>query len=175
MTVELVARVPTACEEWFWWYRARFALLWDVLSNELRYSPEQSAVLAGAVMGLWVREVGWRRITTGEGRGCLHEWNFNAGNIHGSFQNRSFASPEGNARSRAYPSRWAATVDSVAVMSTGIYRAAWDALAGGVIGSAEWYGQVLQAGYAPFSEASVAEYQGVLDLIPRRNRERYTG
>lgn len=143
------------------WLQARFVLA----ARELRdrgFPLDESLEIARALVGLWVSEVGW----TGRG-----ERNFNPGNITGSSPHGYFVivrSSPGPTRFRAYATAEEGVSDAVTVLSTGRYRAAFDALARRQLDAARWYDAILRAGYTQWTPRMVENYRSILRLIPSK-------
>lgn len=142
------------------WLRSRFELLYLTL-RDLGLPADAALWTARAVLALWVSEVGWNE-REGAGESC-----HNPGNITGASPYGFFRIPGNVRRFRAYENETDGVRDAVAVLSTGRYRAAWDALIRGGY-PFEWYAAILRAGYTAFAQGLVDEYEGVLRLLPRK-------
>lgn len=142
------------------WAASRFELLYLTL-RDLGLPVEESLHTARAVLALWVTETGWQESPN------AGESNFNAGNITGASPYGFFRIPGNARRFRAYADDTDGVRDAVVVLSTGRYRAAWDAL---VVGGdpVEWYSAILRAGYTGWAQGLVDTFASVLRRIPQR-------
>lgn len=142
------------------WSALRFEQLFLTL-RDVGLPAIEAMHAARAVLALWITETGWQESTQ------AGEQNFNPGNITGSSPYGYFAIPGNSRHFRAYAEDVEGVADAVVVLSTGRYRAAWDAL---VLGGdpVEWYGAILRAGYTGWSQGLVNQYASVLRRIPQR-------
>lgn len=142
------------------WSAERFELAYLAL-REAGLPTLEALHAARALIVLWVTETGWQESsTTGES-------NFNPGNITGHSPYGFFRIPGNSRRFRAYAEAVDGVRDAIVVLSTGRYRAAWDAL---VVGGDPvlWYDAILRAGYTGWSQGLVDQFASVSRRIPRR-------
>ncbi len=142
------------------WSASRFELLYLTL-RDLGLPALEALHAARAVLALWITETGWNESPT------AGESNFNAGNITGHSPYGWFRIPGNPRHFRAYADDTDGVRDAVVVLSTGRYRAAWDAL---VVGGdpVEWYSAILRAGYTGWAQGLVDTFASVLRRIPQR-------
>lgn len=142
------------------WSASRFELLYLTL-RDLGLPALEALRMARAVLALWITETGWNESPAGG------ESNYNAGNITGHSPYGWFKIPNNPRHFRAYADDTDGVRDAVVVLSTGRYRAAWDALAVGG-DPVEWYSAILRAGYTGWAQGLVDTFAGVLRRIPQR-------
>lgn len=142
------------------WSALRFEQLFLTL-RDVGLPAIEAMHVARAVLALWITETGWQESTQSG------EQNFNPGNITGSSPYGYFTIPGNSRHFRAYAEDVEGVADAVVVLSTGRYRAAWDALVlgGDPVG---WYDAILRAGYTGWSQGLVNQYASVLRRIPQR-------
>jgi hypothetical protein len=142
------------------WAASRFELLYLTL-RDLGLPVDESLHTARAVLALWITETGWQESPN------AGESNFNAGNITGASPYGFFRIAGNTRRFRAYADDTDGVRDAVVVLSTGRYRAAWEAL---VVGGdpVEWYSAILRAGYTGWAQGLVDTFASVLRRIPQR-------
>jgi hypothetical protein len=142
------------------WSAERFELLYRTL-RDVGLPPENARHTARAVLALWITETGWNESAEGG------ESNFNPGNITSAGPYGYFRIPGNPRRFRAYADAGDGVRDAVRVLSTGRYRAAWDALV--QLGApVSWYDAILRAGYTAHTPALVEQYANMMARIPRR-------
>lgn len=139
------------------WTVSRFAALRDFLAAR-GLDAARAAAVAAAVVAHWARETGWGR----------SEWLYNVGNIKafrgwtGLYQ----VLPDGLSY-RAYQSLRDGVADTVALLESPRYRAAWDQLAADGDG-ARWYDAIMRAGWHPWAQESLDEYRAVRAMVRDR-------
>lgn len=118
---------------------------------------------AAALLSHYTRETGWGR----------SEHNFALGNIRWT---QGVGGPafyqQGSDDPTPRPYRAFGSLDdgaraAVALASSGRYAGAWSALQGGAP-ETEWYARLMDAGWHPYSDASLDDYAGVLRSVRAR-------
>lgn len=139
------------------WTRSRY----DALRSAMAAVDDRNVyrdAAAAAIVAHWARETGWGRA----------EWNFNVGNIK-AFNNWTglYQRLADGLLYRAYPDIGSGIADTLTLLRSSRYRAAWDYLLSTGDGRG-WYDRLMHAGWHPWSEAALTEF----DSIRNRVRER---
>lgn len=137
------------------WTRARYAAALARLSAS--YDPAVAAHMATALVTQWALECGWGRA----------EWDFNLGNITPGSNYQGDVHRLSNGRLyRAYASLDAGLTDTLRLLGSHLYAAAFARLAAGA-DPVDWYSDLMHAGWNPWSQRDLDEYRGTLASVRR--------
>lgn len=137
------------------WTRSRYDAALARLSVD--HDAATAARMATALVTQWALECGWGRA----------EWDFNLGNITPGSSWRGDVHRLSNGRLyRAYASLDAGLTDTLRLLGSHLYAAAFARLAAGA-DPVDWYSDLMHAGWNPWSAETLDTYRGTLASVRR--------
>ena len=132
------------------WVRTRHAAIVAELVR-MGWAFAAAWVAAISILAHYTRECGWGRA----------EYNYSLGNIRAFGWSGLFHVLSDHLDYRAYPTLAEGVRGNLALASGGRYAGAWSILRADPANGREWYAALMRAGWHPYSDAALRDYDGV--------------